>query len=305
MKKSAVLISLCLAAGCAVFAAGCFFTPRGEDSPPENKPTTVTYHLNGGYFVDYKVDDDGTYSREVYNSSKPNFKPINARRDTWIFDGWYYDEQLTEPFVGVGLPQDSEEVHLYAKWNDKITVTAENFEDYFFVSAKWNGYNYIPAAGVQYEVSPKWNIDPVKTTVSIEFSATPKLGSWIGEEHAFTVEGDRRFKAGGMQFIDKTMIFSTGATVTYHFQPEEFDIYLLHKDPLTVTFDPCGGTVDTPTVEFEGGSEVLKSSLPQPVREGYVFEDWYLDAEYTKAFLYYLYVDRPLTLYAKWTAIDE
>ena len=302
-NKSAIFIPVCFAASCAVLASACFFKPQGsDDGEPEKNTVTVIYHMNGGESSDNPAEADGTVHKTIYDPS--TFRPITASRETWLFDGWYYDGQFTNQFSGTGLSQDSGDVHLYAKWNDKITVTPENFKNYFSVTAQFNGVLTIPGAALKYEISPKQKIDPVRSTGSIELTATPVISSWSAGKMDITLNSENNFKYAGSAAINEEVEINIfGGSLNYVVNTPAFELYLLHNDPLTVTFDACGGTVDTPTISANGGSYIRKSDLPVPVREGYVFRDWYYDSEYTKGFLYEVYVDRPLTLYAKWAEL--
>ena len=66
-----------------------------------------------------------------------------------------------------------------------------------------------------------------------------------------------------------------------------------------ITFDPNGGTVDTPTVQI--GPDGRVSALPTPNRRGYTFDGWFLQQTGGKRIdLSYIHaVDT--TLYAHWT----
>lgn len=63
-----------------------------------------------------------------------------------------------------------------------------------------------------------------------------------------------------------------------------------------LTFDAKGGESDQTEVTARYGDKIAS---PMPTRKGYVFEGWYTDAEFKKAFDGVV-PDRDITLYAKW-----
>ena len=71
-------------------------------------------------------------------------------------------------------------------------------------------------------------------------------------------------------------------------------------DSITVTFNTNGGSsIDSVTVTAENAKTF---ALPaNPTKEGYVFEGWFLDAGFTKAFNSLNLDEKTITLYAKWT----
>lgn len=69
----------------------------------------------------------------------------------------------------------------------------------------------------------------------------------------------------------------------------------------TVAFDSHGGSAVT-SVEVDDGAMI--SAPTEPTQEGFDFDGWYLDAEYTLPFDFDTYhVSRNLTLHAKWQAM--
>lgn len=77
-----------------------------------------------------------------------------------------------------------------------------------------------------------------------------------------------------------------------------FQEFVLDLDGyLTIDFENTGDTVLNPISAFYG-TEV--SALPHPSKEGYIFEGWYRDPEYTTPFGEKDLVRKNLTLYGKW-----
>ena len=86
------------------------------------------------------------------------------------------------------------------------------------------------------------------------------------------------------------------------FYAKSFSTYaLLASGTVTVTFDSLGGSaVPAQTIDFGG-----KAARPDsPTRAGYTFGGWFVDEGCMQAFGFDTPVERPLTLFAKWTPVD-
>ena len=86
------------------------------------------------------------------------------------------------------------------------------------------------------------------------------------------------------------------------FYAKSFSTYaLLASGTVTVTFDSLGGSaVPAQTIDFGG-----KAARPDsPTRAGYTFGGWFVDEGCMQAFGFNTPVERPLTLFAKWTPVD-
>ncbi|MDE6691260.1 MAG: InlB B-repeat-containing protein [Clostridia bacterium] len=297
MKKKILFAGLVFGLACGA----CGLAACTANSEPVY--TEVVFHLNGGYSRYYDIEDD-CVTRQVEEGDKAEFSPISLTKSTWLFDGWYTDEDFENEFESLEA-KSTETVHLYAKWTDKVTVTPENFRDYFSVNAQWNGMTVVGRAAVNYSVTPKdgYVFDPIRSTSFIEISATPTLGdSWAGSELGITLGEGNDFSFYGSTTIQKAIQFNIfSAKLEYEVQTPSAELYLLHKDPITVTLD-YGGVLENETSSVNGGSVLWKNDLTAPEKEGYAFLGWYTDAEFKHAFDKKL-ITRPLTLYANWTEV--
>lgn len=70
----------------------------------------------------------------------------------------------------------------------------------------------------------------------------------------------------------------------------------------TVTFESDGGSEVESQVVDEGQTAVKPND---PVKEGFSFEGWYLDEEFTTEYDFTTAITENIVLYAKWVAIDE
>lgn len=79
----------------------------------------------------------------------------------------------------------------------------------------------------------------------------------------------------------------------------------------TIIFDTNGGAFNnnltTYSLSIKKGQTVQLNQLPEnPTREGYIFEGWYSDKEFTKKFSYEeSVINSNMTVYAKWKAIEN
>ena len=69
----------------------------------------------------------------------------------------------------------------------------------------------------------------------------------------------------------------------------------------TVTFDDLIKQTENVTVKVEDGKAIDANLVPEPACEGYTFEGWFLDAQYTEPFDVTAPVTADMTVYAKWS----
>ena len=86
-----------------------------------NKDIVISFETNGGTEIESMVVDD-------------DFEmPSNPTKSGYVFDGWYTDKDLTQPFKVAEISKYTESFTIYAKWRDEQTTLAkpENiaFED--------------------------------------------------------------------------------------------------------------------------------------------------------------------------------
>ncbi|MBD5636705.1 MAG: InlB B-repeat-containing protein [Clostridia bacterium] len=307
MKKKALIAGtmLACAVSCALGLAACDFDGNNGD---DNKKYVV-YHLNGGY---YGSDSDDTEEHRSTLYDNEIFIPSKAKKDTWLLENWYFDEDLTEVYSEARFAQlraQKDEIDLYAKWIDEITVTKENFTEYFSVSSRWNGGGTVGSGGnasIYYSISPKMTFDVANSAESFEVEVTPILSGanneivWSGTTETVTLTSEANYSCSYAKKIDASadgVKFNTlGRTLEYELLTESFQMKLMHKVPVQITLDLGDGATDTYTAT--GSEKLLKSDLPTPEKKGYEFRGWYTDAEFKTEYTDWV-VNRPRTLYAK------
>ena len=152
-------------------------------------------------------------------------------------------------------------------------------------------------------------IELVNVTATAENGTVEGMGSYIaGSEVTLKATPARNYKFDGW-YVGEEKVSSAAE---YTFTAEE-DI------ELTAKFKKSGGSVGgggtpkrtvyfnvsegvTNTVFVDKGAKVQRPE--DPALEGYTFEGWFTDAEYTEEYDFDKAVDMSITLYAKWTKVE-
>jgi len=196
---------------------------------------------------------------------------------------------------------DTGVVVYHGNWNSVVSVTHMTWS---YITAKW------PHVLTLYRAD---NYDSIaqKTTFTVSFNAAGGDGagagqtvSWGGRfgpmatptRSGFTFLGWFTTKTGGTQVKEgDTVLLGKSATLYAHWS----------GNPMTITFDPCGGTVTPATLVVTNGEPY--GTLPTPVREGYEFAGWYTSPAdgiaVTSATTVSLAADA--TLYAHWVLSSD
>ena len=83
----------------------------------DNKETvyyTLTFNTNGGEEIEKQVLTNNDVTTTVIPT-----------KESWIFDGWFTDSELTEPFIFGGVLK--EDTTIYAKWVKYVKFVNEDF----------------------------------------------------------------------------------------------------------------------------------------------------------------------------------
>ncbi|MCO5432948.1 BspA family leucine-rich repeat surface protein [Enterococcus faecalis] len=101
------------------------------------------------------------------------------------------------------------------------------------------------------------------------------------------------------------LLNTTDELIEYHNALNEINTYTIinkGEESLALSFDTVGGSEISP-IETNFGDTWAPPTVP--TKEGYVFEGWYTDAEYSKEFDFGRAAIEPLTVYAKWAEEKE
>jgi len=300
------LLSLVCTLCCAFGLSACGLFGGDNDNDDDKNDKFAVYHLNGGYFGDDA--DEGEEYR--YPLDDGTFFPMKAKKDTWVFENWYFDSGLTEVYSDsrfTELRASRNTVDLYAKYVDEVVITKDNFKEYFKVSSRWNGGGNIGNAAIRYSITPVMTFDPENSTKSIDVEINPVLTSnnevvWDGGKSTVNLNPDNDYSIDGIKAIDSSgagiKFDIIGRTLDYELKTLSFKMKFLHKVPVAITLDLDGGECDQETINATGSEYLLKSSLPTPTKSGYRFLGWYTDADFENEYEDWI-VTHPRTLYAK------
>lgn len=286
-KLRVIVIALCICA-CAFSFAAC---DMGGGNSEDNR-LYVTYHTNGGY-IGGDENETSDYVREIEPDEIADYKPATARKDTWLFGGWFTDELCNnefDPSMLEELAGEDKKLDLYAKWTDTVTVTKKNFTEFFSVYSRWNGGATIGNAAITYEFKPKMILDPAFSAEQVEISVTPVLTNnnqtvWSGKTSSIYLKSSEDYFYDGTLRVDNSAagieFNPVGKTLDWELVTPSFEIKLLHRVPLTVTLEiGDGATCDESELSLKGGDVIEKDDLPVPVKSKHRFMGWFSDAQF-------------------------
>jgi len=270
---------------------------------------TVSFNSNGGSAVaSQTVNENGTASQ-----------PSDPTKDEFVFDSWYKDSGLTQPFSFTTPITDN--MTLYAKWipigplvNLALYATADASDSYpgydphaindgvlgtdwairdstveKWIKLSWNVPQHISHIKLYDRVHiPDQILSGTLTFsdgTSIEVGALPNNG---------LVPGEFIFPAKTVTWVKLTINDSTTNPGL-----AEFEVY---DDIYTVSFNSNGGSaVASQLVNY---NETVTPRPSDPTLVGYEFAGWYKDSDLIQPFEFQATpITGNVTLYAKWTLI--
>jgi len=122
------------------------------------------------------------------------------------------------------------------------------------------------------------------------------------EDGKWNVLGDKGISKAKAKFISVAIDSSDNLYLAYQDDAKKKKATVLtYTNKFVVTFDTDGGTpIAKQLVPYNG-----KVQKPEdPVKHGYIFENWYTDKSFTEVFDFNTPVKSNLTLYAKYTKVD-
>lgn len=242
--------------------------------------TSVTIDLGGGQL------EDGTTSLTI---EVPVNRPVGGqqwyhyepKRDGYTFGGWYLDEGCKIPLTEDMLIGDITKI--FVKWVENIEE-----DDKILLYYDTKGGERPEGGG----------IDPVEVEPGSLISKAPgyeaqivkqgfEFTGWYLDEECTVLVGEER-----MPYADKTIYAK--------WEP----VNLLSYD-LQGGAPPEGKPMEPEAVDFEALISSAKGYQITPVKEGYVFKGWYLEAECTNPVGDATMPDEDKTIYAKWEPEEE
>ncbi len=280
------------------------------------------------YLHDY--DQSGSPKQWKYNPDVD--LPAPPTRQGYVFEGWFTDEEHTEPFVPDKTA--TTDFHLYAKWSKTAHIVTLIFDDgktpdqtltvLDGMSAtppdpqrdnyRFDGWYFEDSPATQYTEQPitrdvvlfaKWTptAPPVKHTITLVCNdgQTPDRTVVAEEGRSATLPVLSR---NGYSFDGWYFAQTFADSEQYTDQPINTDVALYAKWTATgqtsqysVTFVFFGNSKSVKYVET--GSAV--ETPVNPTRTGYNFAGWFCDAEFNSEYADQA-IEHDVTLYAKWTS---
>ena len=185
--------------------------------------------------------------------------------DGWVFDGWYTDEEYTTKF-DFDTPV-TEDITLYAKWTEEEVLPEIHMVAFYDELADM--------------------LDQTLVLHGDTISDPP-----IPEHDGWAFEGWYTDESYTTQFDFSTPV--TQDIILYAKWTEE----QIQPEVYTVTFiDELEGKPNK--IPVIHGEKI--SNPPTPEQDGWIFEGWYTDENYTALFDFNTPVTQNIKLYAKWT----
>ena len=229
-------------------------------SPSQLTIYTIIFNTNGGNSIgNIQINGGNSFATEGKEL------PIAVKR-YYLFDGWYLDSDLTQPFTSEQEVKSN--LVLYAKW-------AINYFNVNFVTNCDESFPSIKITKNGSFVSENESL-PHPTKENATF-----IGWFIDEEQTTAFNMNTR--------LESDMFLYAG-------WEEEAE-----NSVFVVTFNSNGGSAVSP-MEITQGKSFSEDGyvLPSSTRSEYNFVGWYVDEQLTIAFTVNTKVESNLTLYAKW-----
>lgn len=199
--------------------------------------------------------------------------PDEPKKPGYTFAGWYVDPECTQEF-NIQTPIVSD-MTLYAKWEPE-EVTEITLDPAEFT---------LPINGTQ-KLSVKAGSETIDDS-EINWSSDDDSVATVDDKGLVTAKaaGTTKIKAA----LKANPENAAEAIVTVKGTEE--------KKKYTVTFDSKGGSAIASQKVEEGAPAAAPAN---PVKAGFVFEGWYMDEAFQKAYDFKTPVTGNMTLYAKW-----
>ncbi len=223
-------------------------------------PCTVSFDSTGGSEVETQTVNGGERAVETETPAK----------DGYVFDGWFTDQACTEAYDF--SDEVTENVELYAKWEEAITITLNT------TGGELTGSNTLNIAkGTSVGVLPV----PRRELSGIE---TPSADDGYVFAGWYTQDGTK---------VNADSKFSEDTTLVAY--------WARNGEVCFVTYISGGEMLDYDIVRT--GDKLTRPA--DPTRTGYTFTGWYTDEACTKAYDFNTAVTTDFNLYAGWKEADN
>ena len=234
---------------------------------------TIGDYRTGGFIIN-RID--GTFSYAGYEETSKSVQ---------VF-GMSFKNYLSS--IG-SLPSTTRNHYTFAGWykdetfDQIVNINSDILTGNTTLYAKWNLINY----GINYSMNGGTNNNGNPTFMNIESSSftllnPTKAGSlFLGWYTTSNFQGD------------PITLLPAGATGS-------INLFAKWLDPNTISFNSNGGSA-VPNITTLPGNAVTAPTAP--TRQGYTFDGWFVDRNYTQAYTFTTMPEASITLFAKWTAL--
>jgi uncharacterized repeat protein (TIGR02543 family) len=302
-----------------LFVFGLLFGASGCMGSTE---IAISFEENGGSEVeDMRV-----------NTSNTSINFPEPTKEGFTFDGWYLDENLTQPFTIASLLTNTS-LTLYAKWTQNTatytltfesnggsavaaitgefgtvvtepmspTKTGFTFDGWYSDASLTTLYIFSTMPAENVTLYAKWTQNTVTYTLTFESNGGSAVAAITGEFGTVVTEPMSPTKTG---FTFDGWYSDASLTTLYIFSTmpaENITLYAKwtqNTATYTLTFEPNGGS-SVASITGEFGTVVTEPI--DPTKTGFTFDGWYSDVSLTTLYNFSTMPAENITLYAKWT----
>ena len=239
---------------------------------------TVTYSGSKKQWDKITGTDELPNNPLVCNKLEATFNPDNGEPTVTKF----IDNDKNSKFAEL-VPEPTKENYTFAGWyngNEKFDFTTVPTGD-VTLTAKWTANDYYVSFVTEHGDPP--------TSQNVKYNGTANDPGKLSEE-GYTFDGWYADAAYSKKF-DFTQPIKSNTTVYAKWTANDYEVSFVteHGDAPTSQNVKYNGTADDPGTLTE---------------EGYTFDGWYIDDNYSKKFDFTKPIKSNTTVYAKWTAKD-
>lgn len=285
--------------------------------------TVKTYHM---WYM--SAGNAGTGETEEITFQYGAELPETPSKTGYTFAGWYYDETFTRPYNGEFIYENTQ---FYAKFEaitysitynvnggtvDGSTSYNIETETYTLPTPTRTGYDFMG-----WYSSADFTGDPVTEIAHGSTGNVTVYAKWEIQVYkvSFYVDGELYLEMDveyGTRLVDLYLVdtqtleavaFSLDAEMLTAYSPDSLitnDMSLFASEKFAVYAGLTYNVDGVETMDLLDYNSTL-SDLRTPTKDGYTFDGWYYDAEYTKAVSSTDKLTSNKTIYAKFTALPQ
>lgn len=230
---------------------------------------SLTLDANGGVFEGggstHNIKTDGTSTVTI---------PKNPTKDGYTFDGWFWDkDEWEEPFTANSLIESpiKSDTTVYAKWVEGESATQDPTT--YTITFDSQGGSDIADIVIEAGATITIPANPTKTGYTFD-------GWYLDEDYETSA--------------DDIIGQDISSSITLYAKWIEEVVIIRYPVTLDYEIDEIVYNVIENTTLLRPPYSIL------PEREGYIFDDWYADEEYTTLFDFDTLITQAITIYGKW-----